>query len=174
MLARVSALAVMIACLLAFTASGATARRHPVNKYQAYIHMWDRYDHDTTRALKAAGFIFKVDWHWLSACNDAEGGHNDPARLLYSLRTGSQPGWNNAGSYAFGAMQFMLDRKPAPHRADWGTYEKYSPIAFAIAKDNGFWVPHRFNTPASNVGQAITAGFMFSAGMSSQWSGAGC
>ena len=145
-----------------------------VNKYERYIAAWERRNHDTKSALKAAAFIFKVDYNWLSACNDAEGGHNDPDRLASNLRTGSQPGWNNSGSYAFGAMQFMLDRKPAPNHGDWGTFERYQPIAFDIAKGRGFWIPARFNTPASNVGQAITASFMFAAGQSTQWMGAGC
>lgn len=150
------------------------SKRSKVNKYERYIAGWERRDHDTKSALRAAAFIFKVDYSWLSACNDNEGGHNDPERLAYSLRTGNQPGWNTAGSNAFGAMQFMLDRKPAPNPGDWGTYEKYADIAFDIAKDRGYWIPARYNTPASNVGQATTAAFMFAAGQSGQWSGAGC
>jgi hypothetical protein len=149
-------------------------RKARVNKYERYIAAWERRDHDTKAALKAAAFIFKVDYNWLSDCNDAEGGNNDPQRLASNLRTGAQPGWNLSGSSAFGAMQFMMDRKPAPNSGDWGTFEKYQPIAFDISKGRGFWIPARFNTPASNVGQAITAAFMFAAGQSGQWSGAGC
>jgi hypothetical protein len=149
-------------------------KRKRVNKYKKYIAEWTRRDRDTKSALRAAAFIFKVRYWWLSNCNDAEGGHNDPRRLASNLRTGIQPGWNRSGSRAFGAMQFMMDRKPAPNSGDWGTFEKYQPNAFAIAKDRGFWIPARFNTPASNVGQAITAAYMFAIGQSVQWEGAGC
>lgn len=172
MVTRVSALAVVIAALLAFSPPAGAKR--PTNKYQAYIHAWTLRDQSIHQSIEAAAFIFKVNAGWLHTCNGSEGGSVSPDRLRHSLRKGTQPGWNLSGSYAFGAMQFMLDRKPAPRRGDWGTYEKYSPVAFAIAKDRGFWVPARFDTPSSNVGQAITAAFMFAAGMSGQWSGAGC
>ena len=146
--------------------------------YKAYLRYWEHRDNDTKKALKSAAFIFRISHSWLSACNDAEGGHNDPEVLRWSLRTGPHGrGWNTSGSppsNAFGAMQFMLDRKPAPNPGDWGTYERYAPAAFGVARARGYWVPARYNTPASNVGQAITAAFMFAIGESGQWAGAGC
>lgn len=139
-----------------------------------WIRRWTVADGSIHPALSLAGRIFGVSYGWLHACVHSEGGHVSARKLRRALRWGTQPGWNTAGSYAFGPFQFMLSEKPAPRATEWGTFGAYAEAAFTSARLRGQPVPYRFRRPDSNVGQAVVAAFMFSHGHSGQWTGAGC
>jgi hypothetical protein len=109
----------------------------------------------------------------MRAIVEREGGNINPRTLKLSLCSATQPGWNLSGSYAFGAFQFMLDRKPACG-GGWGTFGSYVHAAFASAKKLGHPVPFRFKTPASNVGQAVTAAYMLAHGGLHHWCASMC
>lgn len=140
-----------------------------------WVEKWEKADESIYPAIHIASRIFRVDESLLDKIVGDEGGNVDPQTLHSSLCTGSQPGWNNRGSYAFGPFQFMLDRKPACMvETEWGTFGAYDDAAFHAAKKLGVAVPYRFKSPASNVGQAITAAYMVSTGGLYHWCASQC
>lgn len=140
-----------------------------------WIGLWTRRDYDLAESIRVAASTFRVSARWLTDCKDDEGGDTARRTLAVTLHTGFGKGWNagGRGTPAFGPWQFMLDRKPARH-GEWGTFGRYVHAAFAKARERRVFVPFRFKTPDSYVGQAITAAFMFSINQSHQWTGAGC
>lgn len=144
-------------------------------KPNPWIALWTSRDRDLPTATKIAAATFGVSYDWLRSCNRSEGGGTGRLTLAYSLRHYvSGRGWNRSGSRAFGPWQFMLDQKPAPSSTQWGTFGSYVHAAFLRARARHVYVPFRFKTPDSYVGQAMTAAYMFSIGKSSHWTGAGC
>jgi hypothetical protein len=131
-----------------------------------WIEKWQKFDESIYPANHVAAGIFNVSESLLNRIVGDEGGNINPRTLHSSLCTGSQPGWNLLGSSAFGPYQFMLDYKaPCDRESDgWGTFGSYDDAAFHEAKVLGFAVPYRFKSPASNVGQAITAAYMIAHG----------
>ena len=149
----------------------------------AWIKLWDKRDVSIYPAMKVASSIFRVSYNTLATINDREGGNIHRDRLRVTLCSpwalgnggGGGVGWNNSGSYAFGPMQFMMDRKPACNvHSNWGTFEAHDNAAFQDAKRRGVPVPYRFKTPASNVGQAIVAAYMISQGGIGHWCASLC
>lgn len=132
-----------------------------VHHKATWIEKWQKFDESIYPANHVAADIFNVSEGLLDKIVGDEGGNINPRTLHSSLCTGSQPGWNLLGSSAFGPYQFMLDYKaPCERQTDWGTFGSYDDAAFQAAKRLGFAVPYRFKSPASNVGQAITAAYM--------------
>jgi hypothetical protein len=112
--------------------------------WNRYYRSWEAQERDWHLALSRAAARFGVSYSWLHACNHSEGGHAFV--------------WNRQGSGAFGPMQFMS-----------GTLYAYVDDARRAA---GF--PVRYARWDSYVGQAYTAAYMFSRGLSSHWTGSGC
>lgn len=138
-----------------------------------WVKQWTRADESIWPAITRAAKVFRVDAGLLRTIVGREGGNVNPRTLKTSLCNGTQPGWNTQGSRAFGAFQFMLDDKPACKGA-WGTFATYVQAAFLSAKDRGSPVPARFKTPASNVGQALTAAYMIANGGLHHWCASMC
>jgi hypothetical protein len=140
-----------------------------------WISLWTSRDHDLRASEHVAAVTFGVSESWLRSCRSSEGGSTARETLRWSLRRAVYGlGWNTTGSNAFGPWQFMLDTKPAGSPREWGTFRRYVGPAFAEARRHRVFVPSRFKTPDSYVGQAMTAAFMFSIGQAGQWTGAGC
>jgi hypothetical protein len=111
---------------------------------------------------------------WFVSCAEDEGGDVSSSRLRVSLVTGGQPGWNRAGSYAFGTLQFMLEAKPAPHPHQWGTFERMIGWARADFPRLIRWVPDRYERVDSVLGQLLAGGAGVLHGRAGEWAGAGC
>lgn len=159
MLRRLTALCMVIAALSAV----ASAQAVRMSSQNHWVHQWAHTDGSIWSANRAAAHVFHVSRGTLDFLVNAEGGNVNPVTLGHSLCSATQPGWNTQGSYAFGPYQFMLNSKPACS-GGWGTFAAYVHSAFTAAKRNGTPVPYRFKTPASNVGQAITAAYIVSIG----------
>lgn len=87
---------------------------------------------------------------WVLSCADSEGGRGK---------------WvpNRNGSGAGGWMQFLS-----------GTYYSNSPAAWRFAASRRVFVPRRYDSWYSPIGQALTALWMFHNEGSGQWYGSGC
>lgn len=139
-------------------------------KKNVWLVSWQRKDQSIYPAIHEAALIFNVSETLLRTINSREGGNVDPVTLHNSLCSGGGTGWNDGGSDAFGAMQFMLENHaPCDTQTEWGTFGSYDDAAFQYAKAHGIPVPYRFKNPASNVGQAITAAYMILTGHLSAW-----
>lgn len=173
MLLVLSVMALHMAATSTATA-GKNIRAEQARKHQViWIHKWTQADKSIYPAINKAAWIFRVDSGLLRTIVGREGGNVNPAKLHRSLCNGSQPGWNLSGSYAFGPFQFMLDNKPACN-SGWGTFSSYVYAAFRSARQLGHPVPRRFEHPASNVGQAITAAYMIAHGGLHHWCASMC
>lgn len=174
MLRTLFALSVMAVNMAA--TSTATAARHERahNHHVTWISKWQRADRSIYPAIHKSAWIFKVDENLLRTIVGREGGNVNPTTLHRSLcSTQGGIGWNLSGSFAFGPFQFMLDSKPACN-GGWGTFGSYVYAAFSSARHLGHPVPRRFQHPASNVGQAITAAFMIRNGGLHHWCASMC
>lgn len=176
MLRKLLVLSIVVAALGGGVATH-TAKADQFKSNNAWIKLWAARDESIYPAMRVAAAVFHVSYYTLKSINDGEGGNINPRTLHRSLCSGSQPGWNLRGSYAFGPMQFMLSKKPACS-GGWGTFSTYASRAFAEAKRLGFPIPARFKSPASNVGQAITTAYMLanpkSTGGISHWCASQC
>jgi hypothetical protein len=146
-----------VAIIALLSTGNASSQEYSI--HHPWIKKWRNYDRSAYAAIKPAAFIFKASPWTLRTIVELEGGNIVPWKLKRSLCTGSQPGWNRQGSYAFGPAQFMLDSKPAC-RHSWGTFGRWDDEAFIAAKKRGHPVPYRFKTPASNVGQMVVTAYM--------------
>lgn len=110
-------------------------------KYEAFLKSYDYANSSIWRAINFAGPVFGVSVDRLSARISREGGHG---------------GWicNRQGSGACGWFQFMS-----------GTYYAYSGRAFSEAAERGVFIPRRFDSWYSPLGQSVTAAYMFSIGL---------
>lgn len=180
---KLLALSIVVAALgggVATNTAQANTGHHKVHVHLfvhkiTWIEKWEKADESIYPAIRIASHVFHVDKGLLENIVGGEGGNINPRTLQSSLCSGSQPGWNNFGSYAFGPFQFMLDRKPACMvQTEWGTFGSYDDAAFQEAKKLGVSVPYRFKSPASNVGQAITAAYMIAHGKLSAWCASQC
>lgn len=141
----------------------------------SWIEKWQKVDESIYPANHVASLIFRVDEGLLDKIVGDEGGNVNPRTLKISLCAGTQPGWNNLGSSAFGPYQFMLDYKGVcMNEKDWGTFGSYDDAAFQAAKELGHAIPYRYKSPASNVGQAITAAYMIANGGLHHWCASQC
>jgi hypothetical protein len=174
LLRKLLALSIVVAALGGGAAtSTATAGGFPANN--AWIKKWDRLDQTIWTANREAAKTFRVSERLLDGIVGAEGGNINPRTLRANLCSGRQPGWNLAGSSAFGPFQFMLSYRGACFNAHaWGTFGSYDDAAFKDAKRRGNPVPYRFKHPASNVGQAVTAAYMLANGGLSHWCASQC
>lgn len=150
---------------------GYTVKQHHRHHVQ---HIWLDADESIYPAIHKASNIFNVSQDLLRTIVSREGGNINPRTLHSSLCSGSGKGWNTLGSYAFGAFQFMLDSKSNACTGNWGTFDAYAQTAFNSAKKRGYTIPHRFMTPASNIGQAITAAYMIANGGLHHWCASMC
>lgn len=159
---RLLILVVALAAMLASTAPASTGATdaYKNNRWMSY---WSHKDQSIWLAVPVAARAFHVDYGIMQTIVNGEGGNINPRTLKSSLCSGTQPGWNTSGSYAFGPMQYMLSSKPACH-GSWGTFGAYMDGAFIEARRRGLKVPYRFKTPASNVGQAIVTAYIISRG----------
>lgn len=139
-----------------------------------YGHRWRWYEGHPERGwgfYERATKLVAVVWgsgakSWTISCSRSEGhgmmvwngGYFDPY-----LRYGHGPGPGGA-STAYGPMQFMESTL-------------YSNVdgAFSVARHNGVpGLPRRYKDWNSNIGQALAAGYMWSKGGTSAWTGANC
>jgi hypothetical protein len=139
-----------------------------------WIRLWEKRDASLSESTRIAAATHRVSESWLRSCNGSEGGNVSVRKLRVSLVRGWGPGWNLAGSYAFGPWQYMLGDRPPDGPHEWGTFGAYDDAAFWATRARGVNVPFRFKRPDSNVGQALVTAYMFSRGLSSHWVGAGC
>jgi len=100
---------------------------------------------DWVTSVQIAQRIYPGTERWLLSCSSGEGGHGGFVM-------------NHEGSGASGWMQFMS-----------GTFYGHAPAAFAHAQSMGFILPEGLLNIQSPLGQAITAAYMRTHGMSSHW-----
>ena len=114
-------------------------------------HRWSHYDKDFHRALRLTVGTIGGSYDHLHSC-----GHSEGSDAMV---------WNRAGSGAFGPMQFMRS-----------TFYGNVDGAFEVARQRGARkLPSRYKRWDSNIGQAMTAGWMFLKDPSaSAWTGANC
>lgn len=165
----------VLSLVLIFSGATSTANATRFQSSNAWIQVWTQRDQGIAPSLEAASRIFGVSYGLMDTIVGREGGNVSPATLRTNLCTGSQPGWNTQGSSAFGPFQFLLAFKaPCMQERSWGTFGSYDDAAFQDAKRRGWPVPYRFKTPASNVGQAITAAYMLANGGLHHWCASMC
>lgn len=159
---RLFVLSVLVAVTLAATSTANAAKHEQARKQQSsWIGKWTRIDRSIYPSINRAATIFGASASTMRTIVGYEGGNINPDTLSYSLCHATQPGWNLSGSDAFGPFQFMLGTKyGACVGQHWGTFGRFVHEAFSSAKKRGIAIPYRFKTPASNVGQAITAAYM--------------
>jgi hypothetical protein len=113
-------------------------------------HRWRWYNSNFHYALSLASRTTGVSWAWLHNCDHSEGSD----AFVY----------NKLGSGAYGPMQFMH-----------GTFYGNVGAAFYFVRHHGApGLPSVYMNWSSNIGQAVTAAYMFRIGQSGQWSGSGC
>ena len=123
--------------------------RHVYSHRVAKAPCWSTYERNFHNALTLAARTYGVSWSWLHNCGHSEGSD----RMV----------WNHGGSGAFGPMQFMR-----------GTFYGNVDAAWRFAWRRGVKVPTSYKRWNSNIGQAMTAAYMFRIGQSGHWVGAGC
>jgi hypothetical protein len=124
-------------------------QRHKRAHEIAKAPCWSQYESHFHNALTLASRTYGVSYSWLHNCGHSEGSD----RMV----------WNHGGSGAFGPMQFMR-----------GTFYGNVGSAWSYAWSRGVRVPTSYKRWNSNLGQAMTAAYMFRIGQSGQWTGAGC
>lgn len=100
---------------------------------------------DWQTAVKLVQRIHPGTERWLLSCSGGEGGHGGFVM-------------NHQGSGAGGWMQFLSS-----------TYYAHNNTAFADARARGFFIDRTHNSWYDPLGQALTAAYMRSHGMSSHW-----
>jgi hypothetical protein len=166
-------LVVLTVAVLTLTATGQALGKAPQGN--KWIAGWTKADSSIYPSINKASKLFGVDPSLMKTIVGREGGNISPATLARSLCNGYGVGWNLQGSAAFGPFQFMLDYRGACYNQwDWGTFGSYDDAAFQAAKQLGTPIPYRFKSPASNLGQAITAAYMLANGGLSHWCASMC
>lgn len=115
---------------------------------------WRALDRDLHKAILYSADVWNVDYDWLHNCAHGEGGHG---RFINS--PGDGDGW----------FQFLPDTW---QRMAFG--RPYNSWSDGYKLGPGFTPPTKYRQITSRLGQAWTAAWAFSKGLSREWFGDGC